>query len=61
MGALRECTSLEIMVDDSGLWSFTARSAQIIPEISKDGSFEVVNFCRTAQWYVPRVSITSGL
>lgn len=30
-------------------------AAQFIPEISEDPSVEVVNFCRTAQWFVPRV------
>lgn len=30
-------------------------SAQLIPEILKDPSVQVVNFCRTPQWYIPRV------
>ena len=30
--------------------------AQFVPEISKDHSVTVVNFCRTPQWYVDRVS-----
>ncbi|XP_006457965.1 hypothetical protein AGABI2DRAFT_64702 [Agaricus bisporus var. bisporus H97] len=29
-------------------------AAQFIPEISKDPSVEVINFCRTPQWFVPR-------
>ncbi|KAF9469173.1 hypothetical protein BDZ94DRAFT_360082 [Collybia nuda] len=29
-------------------------AAQFIPQISKDPSVEVINFCRTPQWYVPR-------
>ncbi|KAF8163481.1 hypothetical protein B0H34DRAFT_325080 [Crassisporium funariophilum] len=29
-------------------------AAQFIPEISKDPSVKVVNFCRTPQWFVPR-------
>lgn len=29
-------------------------AAQLIPEISKDSSVQVVNFCRTPQWYIPR-------
>lgn len=32
------------------------RRAQILPEISADPSVTVINFCRTPQWYVPRVS-----
>ncbi|KDR73518.1 hypothetical protein GALMADRAFT_124691 [Galerina marginata CBS 339.88] len=31
-------------------------AAQLIPEISKDPSVNVINFCRTPQWYVPRVN-----
>ena len=34
-------------------------SAQFIPIISEDPSVEVVNFCRTPQWYIPRVSFLS--
>ena len=34
-------------------------SAQFIPIISEDSSVEVVNFCRTPQWYIPRVRILS--
>lgn len=30
-------------------------SAQIVPEISKDSSVHVTNFCRTPQWYMRRV------
>jgi hypothetical protein len=30
--------------------------AQILPEISADPSVKVINFCRTPQWYIPRVS-----
>lgn len=30
--------------------------AQILPEISADPSVTVINFCRTPQWFVPRVS-----
>jgi hypothetical protein len=33
------------------------RRAQILPEISADPSVTVINFCRTPQWYSPRVSI----
>ena len=33
-------------------------SAQFIPMISDDSSVEVVNFCRTPQWYVPRVCLS---
>ncbi|KAF7973421.1 hypothetical protein HWV62_15231 [Athelia sp. TMB] len=29
-------------------------AAQFIPKISKDPSVELVNFCRTPQWYFPR-------
>ncbi|TFK42408.1 hypothetical protein BDQ12DRAFT_273676 [Crucibulum laeve] len=29
-------------------------AAQFVPEISEDPSVQVVNFCRTPQWYVPR-------
>ena len=32
-------------------------SAQLIPNISKDPTVEVINFARTPQWYVPRVRI----
>ncbi|KAG9126840.1 hypothetical protein FRC07_001741 [Ceratobasidium sp. 392] len=28
--------------------------SQIVPAISKDGSVQVVNFCRTPSWYLPR-------
>ncbi len=31
-------------------------SAQFVPQISEDSSVEVINFCRTPQWYAPRVS-----
>ncbi|KAH9998112.1 hypothetical protein BJV74DRAFT_877223 [Russula compacta] len=31
------------------------RDAQFVPQISKDPSVEVINFCRTPQWYVPRL------
>jgi cation diffusion facilitator CzcD-associated flavoprotein CzcO len=30
-------------------------AAQFIPEISEDPSVHVVNFCRTPQWFFPRV------
>ena len=30
---------------------------QFIPEIAKDESVQVVNFCRTASWLVPHVSL----
>jgi cation diffusion facilitator CzcD-associated flavoprotein CzcO len=33
-----------------------AISAQFVPQISKDSSVEVINFCRSPQWYIPRVS-----
>jgi cation diffusion facilitator CzcD-associated flavoprotein CzcO len=36
--------------------TYRLRSAQLIPEISKDPSVHVTNFCRTPQWFVPRVS-----
>jgi hypothetical protein len=36
------------------MWAFS--SAQFVPLISKDPSVEVINFCRTPQWYSPRVS-----
>ncbi|GLB34847.1 putative L-lysine 6-monooxygenase (NADPH-requiring) [Lyophyllum shimeji] len=29
-------------------------AAQFVPEISADPSVEVINFCRTPQWYLPR-------
>ncbi|KAF9454662.1 FAD/NAD(P)-binding domain-containing protein [Macrolepiota fuliginosa MF-IS2] len=29
-------------------------AAQFVPEISKDPSVQVINFCRTPQWFVPR-------
>ncbi|KXN92229.1 4-hydroxyacetophenone monooxygenase, partial [Leucoagaricus sp. SymC.cos] len=32
-------------------------AAQFIPEISQDPSVEVINFCRTPQWFIPRVNI----
>lgn len=32
-------------------------SAQFVPIISEDPSTKVVNFCRTPQWYLDRVSI----
>ena len=35
-------------------WSFY--SAQFVPQISADSSVEVINFCRTPQWYTQRVS-----
>lgn len=31
-------------------------SAQFVPQISADSSVEVINFCRTPQWYTQRVS-----
>lgn len=31
-------------------------AAQFIPEISADPSVKVVNFCRTPQWFIPRVN-----
>ncbi|KAJ7581205.1 hypothetical protein C8J56DRAFT_866490 [Mycena floridula] len=31
-------------------------AAQFVPRISADPSVEVVNFCRTPQWFVPRVN-----
>jgi hypothetical protein len=31
-------------------------SAQFVPQISADSSVEVINFCRTPQWYMQRVS-----
>lgn len=36
---------------------FQIFSAQFIPKISEDSSVEVVNFCRTPQWYIPRVCL----
>jgi hypothetical protein len=30
-------------------------SAQLIPEIAKDETVQIINFCRTPQWYFPRV------
>jgi hypothetical protein len=30
--------------------------AQFVPQIAKDPSVEVINFCRSPQWYIPRVS-----
>jgi len=30
-------------------------SAQIIPELAKDPTTQILNFCRTPQWYVERV------
>lgn len=35
-------------------------SAQFIPQISEDPSVQLVNFCRTPQWYLPRVSVHMG-
>ena len=32
-----------------------------MPKISEDSSVKVVNFCRTPQWYVPRVRVLSFL
>ena len=32
-------------------------SAQFVPQISADSSVEVINFCRTPQWYTERVSL----
>ncbi|KAH8989211.1 hypothetical protein EDB86DRAFT_2944580 [Lactarius hatsudake] len=29
-------------------------AAQFVPQISKDPSVEVINFCRSPQWYIPR-------
>ncbi|KAI0306342.1 hypothetical protein B0F90DRAFT_1689116 [Multifurca ochricompacta] len=29
--------------------------AQFVPQISKDPSVEVINFCRSPQWYLPRI------
>jgi cation diffusion facilitator CzcD-associated flavoprotein CzcO len=34
-------------------------AAQFIPEISEDPSVDVINFCRTPQWFFPRVSDSS--
>ncbi len=31
-------------------------SAQFVPQISADSSVDVINFCRTPQWYTERVS-----
>ncbi|RDB21175.1 Baeyer-Villiger monooxygenase [Hypsizygus marmoreus] len=31
-------------------------AAQFVPEISVDPSVEVINFCRTPQWYIPRAN-----
>ncbi len=31
-------------------------SAQFVPQVSEDSSVQVINFCRTPQWYVARVS-----
>ncbi|KAF9475842.1 FAD/NAD(P)-binding domain-containing protein [Pholiota conissans] len=33
-------------------------AAQFIPQISEDPSVEVVNFCRTPQWFIPREDFT---
>ncbi|KDQ61021.1 hypothetical protein JAAARDRAFT_32021 [Jaapia argillacea MUCL 33604] len=30
-------------------------AAQFVPEISKDASVQVINFCRTPQWFVPKL------
>lgn len=30
-------------------------AAQFIPEIAKDSSTTVINFCRTPNWFAPRV------
>ena len=35
-------------------------SAQFVPQISADSSVEVINFCRTPQWYTERVSLKFG-
>lgn len=32
-------------------------SAQFVPQISADSSVEVINFCRSPQWYLSRVSL----
>ncbi|KAF8911968.1 hypothetical protein CPB84DRAFT_1671255, partial [Gymnopilus junonius] len=32
-------------------------AAQLIPEITKDPSVNVINFCRTPQWYIPRACV----
>ncbi|KAF9564392.1 FAD/NAD(P)-binding domain-containing protein [Agrocybe pediades] len=32
-------------------------AAQLIPEIARDPTVQVVNFCRTPQWFVPRRNI----
>lgn len=33
----------------------TNHSAQLIPNVAKDPTVEIVNFARTPQWFVPRV------
>lgn len=30
-------------------------AAQFVPQIAKDPSVEVINFCRSPQWYIPRL------
>lgn len=34
--------------------------AQIVPAISEDSSVQVMNFCRTPSWFVPRVCLTAA-
>lgn len=36
-------------------------SAQFVPQIAVDSSVQVINFCRSPQWYVPQVSSEFGL
>lgn len=33
----------------------TDHSAQLIPNVAKDPTVEIINFARTPQWFVPRV------
>ncbi|EPQ58318.1 FAD/NAD P-binding domain-containing protein [Gloeophyllum trabeum ATCC 11539] len=33
-------------------------AAQLIPKVSEDPTVEVINFCRTQQWYSPRIQYT---
>lgn len=55
MDVLREFRSSCRVSCSLGLMGYCDSRAQFIPEISQDVSVEVINFCRTPQWFIPRV------
>lgn len=51
------CSASVFCLHSSSLVSFLSFSAQLVPAISHEPSTEVINFCRTPQWFVPMVRV----